>query len=437
MVNFCSILHKGGMIFLGCSKSFIFIWRMIRLVFIWFVFGMLPAMAQPPMERDFLAYQKSFKKVDDAFQKMEDTLKAQFSQKGLEWPARYMYIRSFKLDSRLEIWVKNKASEPYKKFKNYKVCALAGSLGPKRYEGDYQVPEGFYYINEFRPNSQYHLALGVNYPNASDRVLSDKKRPGGDIFVHGSCVTVGCIPLTDPVIEEVYVLAASTRAAGQDFIPIHVFPVNFKVDKSKDLLEKYLETRPDYRPFAENLEKAYYYFEEKRQLPTIYINAKGEYDMLQDYLVPPRPMPIPPPPPFKENTAARRSAAIKPFAEEQLNGFIVSPPVYPGGMKEFSEFINELSNELGQWMPKGKKRVYIPVEFIVDATGKVVNVKVDKNANNEMNNHILARFEAMAAWKPALAPKEKPVPRKLIQTIIVNEWPEDDIPVSKKMEEQD
>lgn len=410
---------------------------MIRLLLIWFLAGVLPVMAQPPMERDFLAYQKSFKRVDDAFLKTEDTLKAQFAAKGLEWPAKYMYIRSFKLDSRLEIWVKNKASEPYKKFKNYKVCALAGSLGPKRYEGDYQVPEGFYYINEFRPNSQYHLALGVNYPNASDRMLSDKKRPGGEIFVHGSCVTVGCIPLTDPVIEEVYVLAASTRAAGQDFIPIHVFPVLFKNDKSKDLLEKFLETRPDYRPLADNLEKAYYYFEEKKQLPTIFINAKGEYDMLQDYLIPPRPMPIPPPPPFVENTAPRRTGYMKQFTEEQLHGFIIRAPEYPGGMDKFSVFINELSNELGQWMPKGKRKVYIPVEFIVDAAGKVVNVKVGASANNEMNNHILMHFEAMPAWKPALAPKDKPVARKLTQTLIVNEWPEDDIPVSKKMEEQD
>jgi murein L,D-transpeptidase YafK len=226
---------------------------------IWLLFWGVPTVAQPPQDRDFMAFQKSFKRVDEAFVKIEDTLKAQFAAKGLAWPAKYMYIRSFKLDSRLEIWVKNEASAPYKRFTNYRVCALAGSLGPKRYEGDYQVPEGFYYINEFKPNSQYHLALGVNYPNASDLILSDEKKPGGEIFVHGSCVTVGCIPLTDPIIEEVYVLAASTRAAGQDFIPIHVFPVLFKKDKSKETLEKYLDTRPDYKPLAHTLEKVYYY----------------------------------------------------------------------------------------------------------------------------------------------------------------------------------
>lgn len=410
---------------------------MCRLIFIWFLFWVLPSVAQPPQERDFIAFQKSFKRVDDAFLKTEDTLKAQFAAKGLVWPAKYMYIRSFKLDSRLEIWVKNEASAPYKRFKNYKVCALAGSLGPKRYEGDYQVPEGFYYINEFKPNSQYHLALGVNYPNASDLILSDKKKPGGEIFVHGSCVTVGCIPLTDPVIEEVYVLAASSRAAGQDFIPIHVFPVLFKSDKSKETLEKYLDARPDYKPLAHTLEKVYYYFEEKKQLPAIVINGAGEYKMLQEYTIPPRPVPIPPPPPFKENSVARKTTVMKDIPEDQLNGFIISQPEFPGGMAAFTEFIGSLGNELGQWMPKGKQRVFIPVEFIVDEKGKVLNVKVDSKANNEMNNHIIARFEKLAPWKPALTLKEKPVPRKLTQTIIVYEWPQDDIPVVKKNEDDD
>ncbi len=412
---------------------------MCRLIVFWIVLLMwaVPAIGQPPQDRDFMSFQKSFKRVEEAFVKIEDTLRAQFEAKGLIWPARYMYIRSFKFDSRLEVWVKNEASAPYKKFKNYKVCALAGSLGPKRYEGDYQVPEGFYYINEFKPNSQYHLALGVNYPNASDKVLSDKKRPGGEIFVHGSCVTVGCIPLTDPVIEEVYVLAASTRAAGQDFIPIHVFPVLFKSDKSKEFLEKYLETRPDYKPLAHTLEKVYYYFEEKKQLPAIFINGSGEYKLLQDYTIPPRPVPIPPPPPFKENSVARKTAVMKDIPEDQLNGFIVSPPEFPGGMAAFTDFIGSLGNELGQWMPKGKQRVFIPVEFIVEASGKVTNVKVDIKANNEMNNHIIARFEKLPLWKPALALKEKPVPRKLTQTIIVYEWPEDEVPAVKKNEDDD
>jgi murein L,D-transpeptidase YafK len=409
--------------------------RFISLIVFLMVANVLTA--QPPMQKDFISFQKSFQRVDDAFFKKEETLKAEFAAKGFEWPAKYMYIRSFKLDSKLEIWVKNSASEPYKKFKTYKVCALAGGLGPKRYQGDYQVPEGFYYINEFKPNSQYHLALGVNYPNASDRILSDKAKPGGEIFIHGSCVTVGCIPLTDPIIEEVYVLAASTKAAGQDFIPLHVFPISFKSDKSKETLDKYLEQQPDYKPLAHRLEKVYYYFEEKKQLPTIVINAAGEYDMLQEFTIPKRPVKPLPPPPFKENSVARKPAGrTRDFSEEELKQFIIKHPEFPGGNPAFQVFLEALGQDLAKYMPSGKKRAFVQVEFVVGSDGKVYNVQVDKQANNEMNNTIIERFEGLENWKPALGQKDKPLPRKLVQTVIVNAV-EEEKPVVKVQEEED
>ncbi|MGZ3848513.1 MAG: L,D-transpeptidase family protein, partial [Flavisolibacter sp.] len=153
--------------------------------------------AQGSFAVNFADYQKGFARPGDAWKRKEDTLEKQFAAKGLEWPAKYIYIRSFKYDGQMEVWVKNERKEAFKFFKTYKICALAGTLGPKRMQGDYQVPEGFYYINEFNPNSTYYLSLGLNYPNASDKILSDSLHPGGDIYIHGSCVTVGCIPVTD------------------------------------------------------------------------------------------------------------------------------------------------------------------------------------------------------------------------------------------------
>ncbi|HEY4936504.1 MAG TPA: L,D-transpeptidase family protein, partial [Puia sp.] len=188
----------------------------------------------------FLDNQKSFPKISEMMGREEDTLQKQFQAKQLVWPARYVYIRSFKYDSEMEVWVKNKQGEKYKYFKTYKICALAGSLGPKRMAGDYQVPEGFYYINEFNPRSLYHLSLGLNYPNASDRMLCDLSQPGGDIYIHGSCVTTGCIPITDGQIEELYVLTAHAKDMGQDFIPVHIFPVNFDNPKSVAYLNRFL-----------------------------------------------------------------------------------------------------------------------------------------------------------------------------------------------------
>ena len=143
-------------------------------------------------QTSFVDLQKNSVKMASVFSSTEDSVIKQFEQKKLTWPPQAMYIRSFKYDRQLEVWVKGNAKEPYKLFKTYKVCALAGTLGPKRMQGDYQVPEGFYHINEFNPNSNYHLSLGLNYPNLSDRMLSDSLEPGGDIYIHGSCVTTGC-----------------------------------------------------------------------------------------------------------------------------------------------------------------------------------------------------------------------------------------------------
>ena len=230
-----------------------------------------------PSYSSFIDYQKNFPRPGEALKRKEDTLQKQFEAKGLKWPAKYIYIRSFKYDSQLEVWVKNEIKDPFQLFKTYKVCALAGTLGPKRMEGDYQVPEGFYYINEFNPNSNYYLSLGINYPNVSDRILSDSLRPGGGIYIHGSCVTVGCIPITDQQIDELYILAAHAKDQGQDFIPVHIFPVRFNVEKSVNFLENLTKDDPALKKFASKLEDAFDYFDKYKQLPVVMIGEKGEY----------------------------------------------------------------------------------------------------------------------------------------------------------------
>ncbi len=92
----------------------------------------------------FIDLQRTFPRPGEALTRREDTLQKQFKKKGFDWPAKYIYVRSFKYDGQLEVWIKNERKEPFSLFKTYKVCALAGSLGPKRMQGDYQVHEGFY-----------------------------------------------------------------------------------------------------------------------------------------------------------------------------------------------------------------------------------------------------------------------------------------------------
>ncbi len=248
----------------------------VSSVLIFFVIFFLPVTAfcqSPLMNVQGVTYNR----FPDALARTQDSIQKQFEREHLTWPPQEMYIRSFKYDRQLEVWVRSDVKEPYKLFKTYKVCTQSGTTGPKRAEGDYQVPEGFYYINEFNPNSNYHLALGLNYPNASDRILSDSLRPGSAIYIHGSCVSTGCIPLTDSYIEELYVIASNVKAQGQEFIPVHIFPVRYNVKKSMEYLTENMKTRPTLRQFNNNLKEVFDYFEAKKQLPIVMVNKNGEY----------------------------------------------------------------------------------------------------------------------------------------------------------------
>ncbi|HTE26121.1 L,D-transpeptidase family protein [Flavitalea sp.] len=355
----------------------------------------------------FIDYQKSFPRISDALKRKQDTLMKQFREKGLEWPAKYLYIRSFKYDSNLEVWVKSEKNEQYKLFKNYRVCALAGTLGPKRLKGDYQVPEGFYYINEFKPNSNYHLALGLNYPNYSDRLLSDSIEPGGDIYIHGSCVTTGCIPVTNPQIEELYILAAWAKSQGQDFIPVHVFPINFSNQRSSTYLAKYLKDFPEYAPMVEELRHAHAYFDATKKLPLIMVDDKGGY--IVDGEIP------------KSDKPEAKKKIIKErkvFNEELLPKLVDKLPVYPGGNEKFQAFIEKVSKEMAPYLLHDQQRAYIMLEFIIDENGKPGYSRVIKGGNEDLNEKLETFFDKMPDWNPAIR-LDKNVPVKLKQSIIV------------------
>lgn len=362
----------------------------------------------------FIDYQKTFPRPNEALERKEDTLQKQFEAKKLQWPAKYLYIRSFKYDSQLEVWVKNDIKDQFQLFKTYKVCALAGSLGPKRMQGDYQVPEGFYYINEFNPRSNYYLSLGINYPNASDKILSDSLKPGSEIYIHGSCVTVGCIPIRDEQIDELYILAAHAKDRGQDFIPVHIFPIRYNVEKSIKYLESLTKDDGELKKFTDRLEDAFDYFEKYKQLPVVMIGEKGEYII---------------------NEAAPKK--IKPVAETKqpvrkipvqhrernvgtLADAVHQWPQYPGGGQAFMKYLESLGNEMTAYLPKGINKAFIQVEFIVDKDGVPVNFKVLKGLKEgeDFNDELISRLEKMGTWQPATL-HEKPVAKKMIQTITV------------------
>lgn len=397
----------------------------IFLAFTLFLFGFAgSAAAQTSVLKtevpysSFIDYQKTFARPDESFRRKEDTLQKQFEAKKLRWPAKYIYIRSFKYDSQMEVWVKDKMNDPFELFKTYKVCALAGTLGPKRMEGDYQVPEGFYYINEFNPNSSYYLSLGLNYPNESDKLLSDLYRPGGAIYIHGSCVTVGCIPITDQQIDELYILAAHAKSEGQDYIPVHIFPVRFNVPRSVGYLENLTKDDPSLKQFAGRMEDAFNYFEKFKQLPVILIGEKGDYIVEGAALAIPEKKSPPPvaaaPKPVKKEPVQHVTRIISGLTES-----VHEWPQFPGGGDAYMDYLKQTGHDMVKFLPKGTAKAYVQVEFIIDTDGTPVNFNVLKGMSDpDFNDELISRLEKMPKWKPAIL-QEKVVAKKMVQTIVV------------------
>ena len=213
--------------------------------------------------------QMRFERVRDAYEAKEIYLKKLLTSKGFTSFDYDLFLRAFKHEEILEVWLKRKKSYDYQLLTTYDFCKNSGQLGPKRMEGDYQIPEGFYRISHFNPKSNFLLSLKVNYPNDSDKILSDPTSPGSDIYIHGGCQTTGCIPLTNDKIQELYLLAIEAKEEGRN-IPIHIFPTkNF---------EEILEEDSEYFPFWGNLKTVFDDFEKDKKLPFIEVNADdGSY----------------------------------------------------------------------------------------------------------------------------------------------------------------
>lgn len=160
-------------------------------------------------------------RVTDARKRRGDDVKALVEKAGLSLPIDEVYLRVFKQERQVELWATSKRNGPMALIKTYEICSASGEAGPKRKEGDLQVPEGFYEVPEFNAVSNYHLALKVSYPNASDRVRSDQATPGGLIYLHGNCVSIGCIAIRDEPVEEVYLLAVDAKKKP---VRIDLFP---------------------------------------------------------------------------------------------------------------------------------------------------------------------------------------------------------------------
>lgn len=230
---------------------------------------------QEDESKNFRDAQLSSKRVVDAIKKYEDSASRQFKRKNISYPPKDIYLRVFKLQNEMELWARNNENSEYRLVKTYRICAISGSLGPKRTQGDRQVPEGFYFIEDFNPESDYYLSLSLNYPNYSDQVLG-KGKLGGDIYIHGGCVTIGCLPMTDEGIKELYTICLNAKLNGEEFIPVHVFPTRLTQSGMAYLKHEYPKD-PAKHQFWSELKVGFDYFEKTHKLLPVMYSPDGKY----------------------------------------------------------------------------------------------------------------------------------------------------------------
>lgn len=109
--------------------------------------------------------------------------------------------------------------------KSYDIALGFAPDGHKQFEGDGKTPEGSYYITHKNPDSDFHLSLGISYPNEADIAFAEEqgKDPGGEIFIHGGPNTPirqrdwtwGCVAVSDREMEKIYSMV-------QPGTPIHI-----------------------------------------------------------------------------------------------------------------------------------------------------------------------------------------------------------------------
>lgn len=180
-----------------------------------------------------------------------------------------VFIRAFKEEKELDFYIFNRTAKKFELIQTYAIAGTSGVLGPKLAEGDLQVPEGFYYVppEAMNPNSSLHLAFNIGYPNEFDLA---HQRTGSFIMIHGSCRSIGCLAMTDPLIEEIYTLCDAAHRGGQAFFRVHIFPFRMSEARMKAAAG---DANLD---FWKNLKEGYDLFEKTHVPPDVSV-VDGRY----------------------------------------------------------------------------------------------------------------------------------------------------------------
>lgn len=168
--------------------------------------------------------------VEDVVERFESIARKRYAtacrRAKIAWPPKRLMLLAFKREKLLEVWAAGETGR-YSRLATHKVLAASGGDGPKRKQGDEQVPEGFYDLTELNPNSAFHLSIRVDYPNSEDIGNSriSLQDMGGDIYIHGNQLSIGCLAMGDRTIEELFPLAALVPRGSRRII---IAPFDFR-----------------------------------------------------------------------------------------------------------------------------------------------------------------------------------------------------------------
>jgi murein L,D-transpeptidase YafK len=206
---------------------------------------------------------------------------------GLVYSNIDMLLRVFKKDLNVSLWIRpHNTGQAYRMLKTYEITdSIVSMLGPKSILGDQLTPEGIYTL-EFYPSfrwSDFYLAFKVSYPNDADeqrrRFWGIEGKAGGAINLHGCCVSIGCIPVGNPAIEELFFLFRANQENGSE-IPIHIFPFKFRTEQGRRLLKIYENSKKSYYDFWQGLIDIDEAFLLNKQIPLIKVDPITGYYVL-------------------------------------------------------------------------------------------------------------------------------------------------------------
>ena len=233
-----------------------------------------PGTSSYSFREDHLAYTR----VREAYANKEKIIIKTLAEHSISRDKLRIYLRAFKTEKKVELWAKNSTDSVFVLIKEFPICEISGSIGPKRRSRDLQVPEGFYYISDLNPYSKYYLSMQINYPNASDSIRGVRGHLGNLIFIHGGCESSGCIAMTDERIKELFVYCIEAYNSGQDEIEITIFPAKLSDSVYSGLISRYSKDK-DNTSLWSDLKKSYDLFERYKSPPTVKFLSNGKHEV--------------------------------------------------------------------------------------------------------------------------------------------------------------